>query len=112
MSSESGAHSHEPVHPRVYFITYVALLVLMFLTIGVYTWGESVHISAGVALILAMIIAVFKAVLVVFFFMQVKYSSRLTWLWAGLGFVWMFFLSGIVLDYVSRFYRMPDGKPF
>jgi len=61
---------------------------------------------------MALLIAVIKAILVVLFFMQVKYSSRLTWLWAGLGFVWVLLMSGIVVDYLSRFFQMPDGRPF
>ena len=57
---------------------------------------------------IAMAIAVVKATLVVLFFMQVKYSSRLTWLWAGLGFVWLIFLFSTIGDYLTRF-LIPSG---
>jgi len=52
--------------------------------------------------VIAMAIAITKAALVVLFFMQVKYGTRLTWLWAGLGFVWFLLMFGITSDYITR----------
>ena len=52
--------------------------------------------------VVAMSIALAKAVAVVLFFMQVKYSTRLTWVWAALGFLWLFLLFGILGDYITR----------
>ena len=43
-----------------------------------------------------------KAVLVVLFFMQVKMGTRLTWVWAAIGFLWLIFLFGTLGDYVTR----------
>jgi cytochrome c oxidase subunit 4 len=83
--------------PKVYLIVYVVLVVLMGATIYASFW----HLGR-VNNIIAMGIAVSKAALVVLFFMQVKYSSRLTWLWAGIGFVWLLFLFGTVGDYMTR----------
>lgn len=35
--------------------------------------------------------------------MHLKYSSRLTWVFAGAGFFWLFILFGFTLsDYISR----------
>jgi len=49
-------------------------------------------------------IAVTKAVLVILFFMHVKYSTRLTTLTAIGGFVWLVIMIGFTLnDYMSRF---------
>ena len=48
-------------------------------------------------------IAVFKATLVVLFFMHVRYSTRLTILTAVAGFFWLAIFIGMTLmDYLSR----------
>jgi len=38
----------------------------------------------------------------VLFFMQVKYSTKLTWVWASLGFIWLSLMFGILGDYATR----------
>jgi cytochrome c oxidase subunit 4 len=44
-----------------------------------------------------------KAVLVVLFFMHVRYSPRLTWVVVASGFVWFALLVGLTLsDYLTR----------
>lgn len=51
----------------------------------------------------AMAIAVTKATLVVLYFMHVKYSLRLVWVFAGAGFFWLFILFALAFaDYLSR----------
>jgi cytochrome c oxidase subunit 4 len=53
--------------------------------------------------VVALGIAVTKATLVVLFFMHVKYGTRLTWVVAASGFVWMAILFALTLsDYLSR----------
>jgi cytochrome c oxidase subunit 4 len=53
--------------------------------------------------VVALTIAVTKATLVVLFFMHLKYSTRLTWVVAGSGFVWLAIMFALTLsDYVSR----------
>ncbi len=48
-------------------------------------------------------IAVTKASLVILFFMGVRWSSRLTWVVAASGFVWLLILFGLTMsDYLSR----------
>ena len=48
-------------------------------------------------------IACTKASLVILFFMGVRWSSRLTWVVAASGFVWLLILFGITMsDYLSR----------
>ena len=34
--------------------------------------------------------------------MGVKYGTRLTWVWAALGFIWLILMFGITIDYVAR----------
>lgn len=93
--TESGASHIAP--PRVYLITYVALLVLMAATVA------ATFVDVGPANnFIAMGIAIAKASLVVMFFMQVKGSTRLTVIWAALGFLWLPFLFCTIADYLTR----------
>lgn len=90
-------HAHHVTPPFVFYRVYVLLVIGMLLTI----------LAAGVNMgplnnVVAMVIAVTKATLVVLFFMQVKYGTRLTWLWAALGFIWFTLLFLTMQDYWSR----------
>ena len=83
---------------RIYYQIFGALMGLLVLTITVSfvnlgTFNE----------IIALVIAAAKAVLVILFFMHVRTSSRLTWLFAAAGFVWLLILVGWTFsDYLSR----------
>jgi cytochrome c oxidase subunit 4 len=83
---------HEPHVPvRTYWIVFIALMVLLGLTVG------AAELERGpFSIALAIAIAVVKAVLILLFFMHVKYSSRLIWLFAGASFLWF----GIMLLFV------------
>ncbi len=96
-----GDHAEESHHvtpPFVYWRTYFLLLIFMVLTIAAY----KVNLGPALNNVVAMAIAITKATLVVLFFMQVKYGTRLTWLWAGLGFVWLLLIFITLQDYMSR----------
>jgi cytochrome c oxidase subunit 4 len=98
---ESTTHSHsthaEHATPFVYAKTYAFLVVMMILTIVIS------RIQLGpLNNVAAMAIALAKATAVVLWFMQVRYSTRLTWVWASLGFVWLSLLFGILSDYFTR----------
>jgi cytochrome c oxidase subunit IV len=89
---------HHAPATRVYYIVYIALMILLLLTVGVHwlEWG----IWGTVA---ALTLAVVKAVLVVLYFMHVRYSSRLVWVFALSGFIWLaLLLGGLLSDYMSR----------
>ncbi len=61
---------------------------------------------------ISMGIAITKALLVILFFMQVKYGTKLTWLWASLGFIWFLLMFGISSDYVTRkWIPVPGWQP-
>ena len=71
-------HGHTPgdlaphvISPLVLIATFIALILLTGLTVGVTTWDFGYNIN----LIVALVIAVAKAVLVVLFFMHLKYDS-------------------------------------
>ncbi len=103
-------HAHvTPV--RVYLVVYVLLLMLLVATVGVYFVPHTM-LSPAAGLAVAMAIAIVKAALVIGFFMQVVYGTKLTWLWAAIGFVWLSLLAGIMIDYSTRHMNMPDGSAF
>ena len=53
--------------------------------------------------IVALTIAVIKALLVVLYFMHLRYSSRLTWIFVGAGFFWLLIMIVLTLsDYMTR----------
>ena len=48
-------------------------------------------------------IAMTKALLVILYFMHVRWATRLTWVVAASGFVWLLILFGITMtDYLTR----------
>jgi cytochrome c oxidase subunit 4 len=50
-----------------------------------------------------LLIACTKAALVVLFFMHVRWSTRLTWVVAASGFVWLLIMFGLTMqDYLTR----------
>ena len=82
----------------VYFLTFAALMVLTAATVFVATidlgWANDV---------VAMGIAVTKALLVLWFFMHLRYSTRVTVLTALAGFFWLAILISLTLnDYLTR----------
>ena len=53
--------------------------------------------------IVAMTIAVLKGLFVILYFMHVRYGSRLVWIFAGAGFLWLVILLSLLMgDIVSR----------
>jgi cytochrome c oxidase subunit IV len=93
-----GAHSTHILPIRVYFIVFGLLLVLLLITVE----ASYIHLGALLNNGLALTIAIVKATLVVLYFMHVKFSSRLTWLWAAAGFVWLILMFTILGDYFTR----------
>ena len=93
--TESGASHIAPI--AVYFKTWIVLLVLMVLTIS----AAQQNFGAANNFI-ALGIATTKALLVIAYFMQVKGSTRLTVIWAAMGFATLPFLFAIIVDYATR----------
>jgi cytochrome c oxidase subunit 4 len=86
---------------RVYFTIYGILLLCTYLTVQIayFDLGE-LNTVAAVG------IAVFKAALVVLFFMHVKYSTRLTWLVVASGLFWFGIMMALTMgDYLTRGWR-------
>jgi cytochrome c oxidase subunit 4 len=86
------------VTPRTYVTIFLALMVLTAVTVG------AAYIDLGpFNTLVALVIACTKMLLVVLFFMHVRYSSRLTWAVVAAGFFWLALLLLLTLsDYVTR----------
>jgi cytochrome c oxidase subunit 4 len=90
--------SHTILPTKTYLVIFLLLMALLGFTVGV------AFLDLGrYNLPAAMAIAVVKAVLIVMFFMHVKYASRLTWVFAAAGFFWLaIMLIFTMTDYMSR----------
>jgi cytochrome c oxidase subunit 4 len=81
---------------KVYYAVFAALLILTYATVAVS------KIDLGrFNTIVALTIAVTKAVMVVLFFMHVRYSTRLRKLVVVGGFVWLALLIGLTMADVA-----------
>ena len=110
----SAQHAHADAHAShgsghispisLYVTIFLALMVLTGVTVG------AAFVDLGqFNFLVAMIIAVFKASLVVWYFMHVKYQSKLTKLTVATGLFFLAILLGLMLvDYGSKdFTPMP-----
>ena len=90
------AHHVAPV--RLYLAIFGALMVGTIITVAV------AYFDLGFLNNIVMLgIACTKALLVVLYFMHVRWSSRLTWVVAASGFFWLLILFGLTMaDYMSR----------
>ena len=90
--------SEHIVSKTTYFIIFGALIAFTVLTVLV------AQIDLGkMNAVVALTIAVVKATLVVLYFMHVRYSSRLTWVFVGAGFFWLGIMVVLTLsDYATR----------
>ena len=92
------------VPPRIYLMNVMGLAALMTATILAAYYVPAGTFGAGVAIA----IAVAKASLVVLFFMNVFYSSKLTKIFVAGAFFWLIILFGlIIIDYLSRTWVTP-----
>lgn len=103
--------SQHVISLRTNVIVYLLLMVLLAATIGV-AYVDLDDMGLGpLNLIVSMTIAVIKAILVVLFFMHVRYSTRLTWLASGSAFLWLLILIVLTMnDYITRGWLEIPGK--
>ena len=95
------AMSDHIVPTRVYYLVFAALMAGTFLTV------LAAYFDLGpLNTVAALTIAVFKAVLVILFFMHVKYSSRLTWVVVIGAVFWLGIMLTLTMgDYLTRGWR-------
>ena len=83
---------------RVYLTIFALLMMFTAITVGV-----SFLDLGPFNTLVAIVIAVTKMMLVILYFMHVRYSSRLTWAVVAGGFFWLALLLLLTLgDYLTR----------
>ena len=97
-------HAHDPHHVvplKIYYGIFGILLLLTGVTVAV------AYIDLGrMNTVVALAIACFKAMIVVLFFMHVKYSTRLIKLTVIAGLYWLGILFALTMsDYLTRAWR-------
>jgi cytochrome c oxidase subunit IV len=98
--------STEEIHAHIgskrsYFAVFAILVGCTYLT-----WQVAYFDLGPLNTVVALGIAVFKAVLVVLFFMHVRHGTRLTWVVVLAGVFWLAILLGITMsDYLTRGWR-------
>lgn len=101
-TQEHTGHSEVIVPAKVYVLTFIALLLLTGLTTGV------AYIDLGVFnTVVALAIAVAKMLLVILFFMHVKYQPGLTRIAILCAFFWLGIMMTLTLsDELTRGWEM------
>ncbi len=98
-------HEHHLVSPGLYITIFLALMVCTGLTVGAATLDLNKYFS-GLNIIVALAIAVFKASLVVLFFMHGKYSPKRTQLVIIASVFWLAIMLFMTMsDYATRSFR-------
>jgi cytochrome c oxidase subunit 4 len=83
---------------RLYYFVFLALMIGTGLTVA------AAFVDMGALNNVVMLtIACVKALLVILFFMHVRWSTRLTWVIVASGFFWLLILFSLTMtDYMSR----------
>jgi cytochrome c oxidase subunit IV len=91
--------SQHIVSVKLYATIFGVLLVLTLATAGV----AFIDLGGASNSVVALTIAIIKALLVVLFFMHVRHSSRLTWVFASAGLFWLLILLSLTIsDVLTR----------
>jgi cytochrome c oxidase subunit 4 len=90
--------THYVVPVKVYLAVFVALMVLMAATVGAAFFDLGILNN-----VIALVIAMAKTSLIMLYFMHLRYSSRLTRVFALVGFLFLVILvAGTLNDYLTR----------
>ena len=83
---------------RTYVITFIVLLLLLAATVA------ASYVPLGeFNVVIPLAIAAAKTFLVMLFFMHVRLSGRLIWIYAGVGFLWLGILIALTMsDVLTR----------
>jgi cytochrome c oxidase subunit 4 len=94
-------HTEHVLPKRVYYTIFGILIFCTYLTVQIAFFD-----LGAMNVVAALAIAVFKATLVVLFFMHVKYSTRLTWAVVLGSIFWLGILLTLTMgDYLTRVWR-------
>jgi cytochrome c oxidase subunit 4 len=91
---------------RIYYVIFATLLLLTLVTVDIAFFNFGI-----LNIYFALALATAKATLVILYFMHVRYSSPLTWLYAAVGFVFLLVLLAFTFsDFVARDWLTLPGK--
>ncbi len=94
----SGQGQPHVIPLKLYFTVFLSLIAGTWLT-----WWVSTQDFGVLNTPIALAIAVTKATIVVLYFMHVRWGSKLTWIFAAAGFLWILILFTFILsDFASR----------
>ena len=98
--------SEHIVEKKTYYGVFGSLMVLLAATVGI----AYIHLGK-LNVIAAITIAFMKAILIILYFMHVRYSSRLLWIFVGAGFFWLGILFALSFaDFFTRgWLPLPTG---
>jgi len=90
--------NHHVVPVKIYLAVFAGLIALLALTVA------AAFLDFGpLDRVVTLTIAVIKAGLILAYFMHLRYSSGLVWIFAGMGFFWLIVLLLLTMgDYVAR----------
>jgi cytochrome c oxidase subunit IV len=99
-------HAQHVIPVRTYLTVFATLMALLVATVaGSFLPLGPLHLPV------ALLIAAAKAVLIILYFMHVRYSNRLTWVFSSAAFVWLVILLVFSLsDFFSRGWLDIEGK--
>ena len=89
---------HHVIPQKIYVLVFVTLICLTLITVDVAFYN-----LGFLNIYIAMTIAMCKALVVVLYFMHVRYSPKLTWIFAMAGIFWLIIMFALLVsDYVTR----------
>lgn len=113
---EAAEEKEHFVSVGVYLAVLAALMMLLVITVAfsfidVDEVARQHHLGTGWNTAIAVAIAIMKGLLIILFFMHVKYGTRLTWAFASAGFVWLGIMIVLMMsEYMTRNHP-PDASP-
>src|SRR5205809_556849 len=95
-------HDNHGLSKSGYIRIFVALLLLLGLTVAAAQVPYERWHLAGLGVLIALLIAIAKALLVAMYFMHARWESRATRVFMAAGVIWLAILFGLTLnDYLS-----------
>jgi cytochrome c oxidase subunit 4 len=97
------------IDTKIYYMVFATLLLMTLITVEVSFYDVGILNFS-----LALTIACFKALLVILYFMHVRYSTGLTGIFVGAGFVFLaIMLAFSLMDLLTRDWQyQPDSSGF
>jgi len=90
--------SEHIVEKKTYYLVFGSLILLLGATVTI----AYIHLGE-LNIIAALTIAFIKAALIILYFMHVRYSPRLLWVFVGAGFFWLGILFALSFsDFLTR----------